>query len=62
MHRCSVCRRAVIMLDGNVIRACCCEGAVVVGEMRATMRSHGRMGLGPAPASDHPASASAGEV
>lgn len=40
LHRCSRCRLAVIVIDGNVIRACRCE-APVVGSMTATVRGVG---------------------
>lgn len=43
LHRCAACSRAVIVLDGKVIRACRCE-APVAGEMRAVVR--GRAALG----------------
>lgn len=38
-HYCAECKRAVLVLDGHVIRACRCA-APVVGEMRATVRAH----------------------
>ncbi len=49
--RCSVCDRAVIVLDGQVIRACRCEGPVI-GEMSARVVGVGGMAIGAAAPSE----------
>ena len=41
-HRCAVCNRAVIILGGEIIRACLHDDAGVIAEMQAVAygRSH----------------------